>query len=671
MKKRRILGVLAAAMMAFNTLSATVSADWEQSGGSTYYFDEDGEKADGWRIIDGERYFFQEGKAVKSKTRKINGNLYLFGKNGNLLKDGIFTVGKNKYHTDEAGVVTTGQWVKGYKKNYYADYDGKITEYSFKSESRYSKTERYLYINGKKAKFDDIPHDGDSGFDYYIIGERIYYLYSREYSNNIIANDTYYTPYDEEILFDIGKGESLGKFYFKNCDFNWDYCYFNEATVTNTEHSNYGFKIKNGKIKPLVDAPDNISTAASTNKVKLTWTDVKGADTYNVYIYDNENGGYKLYKNVKTEYCNITKLEKNTKYTFKVESVVKYNGENIPQNISKKVSCTTASKNQADGWKTENGEKYYYSGNVMVKSTTKNIDGKLYLFGKTGKMLKGGLYSVAGNKYYVDKDGVVTTNKWVAVNKKHTYYYATSSGKMDVYEFRYEKKSKYSSNNDYILYINDRRATKKDFPYVGEFNIGTYRINNGYYDIYVGDDYASLSVSVYFTKAYDIRTGKLVNNFIGSSATHKNGIITDGTAFDTMSGCKYTFGANNTVKSKTKVNTAFFIYSVYVKKGALSNVRHLDIAGYNNTNKRIKYITYTVRFKNAVGDIVYCDITGDSSFRLKETGPIEAYSSSGENAYWEYVIWDNNADYATVTNVYIEYMDGTTKSYSGSNIPML
>ena len=89
----------------------------------------------------------------------------------------------------------------------------------------------------------------------------------------------------------------------------------------------------------------------------------------------------------------------------------------------------------------------------------------------------------------------------------------------------------------------------------------------------------------------------------------------------------------------------------------------------NKSSKTIKYLYWTGSFYNAVGDYVRCEIRGSSSFTGKDTGPV----SSGEwgGGTWDCVIYDWSADYVTLSDISITYMDGSSVSIGALDIKHL
>ena len=79
----------------------------------------------------------------------------------------------------------------------------------------------------------------------------------------------------------------------------------------------------------------------------------------------------------------------------------------------------------------------------------------------------------------------------------------------------------------------------------------------------------------------------------------------------------------------------------------------------NTSSKEIKYITFTIKYYNRVGDPAYDSITGKSSHTVRITGPIGA----GKSFYLRKLIgYGDDIYYGVITDVKIEYMDGSVVS---------
>lgn len=77
----------------------------------------------------------------------------------------------------------------------------------------------------------------------------------------------------------------------------------------------------------------------------------------------------------------------------------------------------------------------------------------------------------------------------------------------------------------------------------------------------------------------------------------------------------------------------------------------------NVSDKTIKYFFWEGYAKNAVGDIVESEIGGRDFFRGKDTGPIKPRKIGG--GCWDCIIYNSTAKKLVITEVAIEYMDGT------------
>ena len=89
----------------------------------------------------------------------------------------------------------------------------------------------------------------------------------------------------------------------------------------------------------------------------------------------------------------------------------------------------------------------------------------------------------------------------------------------------------------------------------------------------------------------------------------------------------------------------------------------ITIDGKNLSKKTIKYLSYTVKAYNAVGDTVRGEIKRSSLAYLGDTGPMKSMESIG--GYWTNVWYNSSINCMVITKVEIEYMDGSKKNYVG------
>lgn len=93
--------------------------------------------------------------------------------------------------------------------------------------------------------------------------------------------------------------------------------------------------------------------------------------------------------------------------------------------------------------------------------------------------------------------------------------------------------------------------------------------------------------------------------------------------------------------------------------------------GYRNmSDKVIKYATFVITPYNRVGDIATCEIRGSSTFRARDEGPHKKREGLAGNYswYWENAWYNWTISKLELTEIEIEYMDGTTVSLSGDDV---
>lgn len=86
----------------------------------------------------------------------------------------------------------------------------------------------------------------------------------------------------------------------------------------------------------------------------------------------------------------------------------------------------------------------------------------------------------------------------------------------------------------------------------------------------------------------------------------------------------------------------------------------------NKSKKTIKYIHYTVSCTNAVGDRVASEIGGEEQFSLRETGPLAPGQTSA--SVWSNMIYNHSTDDCFPDEIGIDYMDGTSYSFSTEDL---
>lgn len=87
----------------------------------------------------------------------------------------------------------------------------------------------------------------------------------------------------------------------------------------------------------------------------------------------------------------------------------------------------------------------------------------------------------------------------------------------------------------------------------------------------------------------------------------------------------------------------------------------------NNSNKDIKYATFTVTPFNSVGDEVFNHSKYDATTPLQDTGPFKKGQGSNSDTYWSTVWYNSSTKKIKLDKVDIEYMDGSTYTIEGKD----
>ena len=119
------------------------------------------------------------------------------------------------------------------------------------------------------------------------------------------------------------------------------------------------------------------------------------------------------------------------------------------------------------------------------------------------------------------------------------------------------------------------------------------------------------------------------------------------------------------------VKHSIAITSCYLSKADYCGGRSVYFHFKNISKKTIKYLTWEGSFYNAVGDLVSCEIRDYCTMRGTVTGPIKPNGTNWDSYYWGCAIYNYTARRIEITNIEIEYMDGTSLNIRGNEIQYL
>lgn len=299
------------------------------------------------------------------------------------------------------------------------------------------------------------------------------------------------------------------------------------------------------------------------------------------------------------------------------------------------IGMSRINASQKDGWYSKGGSKYYYEKGKMVAGNTKLIDGKLYLFGKSGALLTDGIYTVNDKKYCTDKTGRVAANKWVKTkytSDANIYYYADSTGA--IIEFKAVKKDKKCTK----LLINGKSDIRS--------YIKTYYGTGGLHSI----DCVVLDKDRYF---FDYDSGKIIvpANTLSTIDEYemKKGKLTYTRELFGAS-CNWSLCTDNRVFKYRLVSTDSYIYTYNVnesnikKEATKGNIVFIKQFPYINDYCAVNYIEYVF---NPTKDADCAEIT------------LDYYNKNGQymTTYTEKVWFYDGVDDNITNNGYYWVMD--------------
>lgn len=106
--------------------------------------------------------------------------------------------------------------------------------------------------------------------------------------------------------------------------------------------------------------------------------------------------------------------------------------------------------NVKNGWYKEGNHWYYYKSGKMVKNDwAQDSKGLWYWLGKDGKMVKSGLITWKGDKYYLKSDGVMASNEWIKFENGWRFF--NKSGKMRIGWLKWKSNFYYLDSKGYMV----------------------------------------------------------------------------------------------------------------------------------------------------------------------------------------------------------------------------
>lgn len=353
--------------------------------GYLYYFDKSGKMvskvavgADGWKKMPDGWYYIQYGDIVTFDWLKLDGKTYYFDEYGRMYADcikNIYNDGDSYwYRFDASGAMVTGWYLGSNGYRYYYGTDGKA------HEGLFSDNGVYYYCSSEGRIVTDYVFSVD-GKLYYAAKNGVCTLMQ----NNGWIHDTYYV---ENGTLVKGWKAISGKWYYFDKDTGIKYeGYFFEIDGKTYYFDNQGV-MKTGWIEYY---DEQWAYAKSNGEVvENTWYQI-GSNWY----YSEDNTMVKGIVLIGKEY-----------------HLFNSNGVWIKQLLAGE-----------NGWINAAGTYYYLENGKLITDEMKIINGKMYAFWSDGSMVKDTMYY----DYYFDESGAAVKNQWKRW-ADNTWYYFDENG---------------------------------------------------------------------------------------------------------------------------------------------------------------------------------------------------------------------------------------------------
>lgn len=102
--------------------------------------------------------------------------------------------------------------------------------------------------------------------------------------------------------------------------------------------------ISTSKKEELLPPPEKVSLQSSNSSISISWSAVKGADAYAIYIAPGVSDVFELYKNISNTNYTLNDLKANTPYKIKIAALKKKNGKYITQSFTERIHISLYSK---------------------------------------------------------------------------------------------------------------------------------------------------------------------------------------------------------------------------------------------------------------------------------------------------------------------------------------
>lgn len=442
MNKHKLLFLLSlTGLLTFTSPVISANAAWKTTSSGTIYTQSASPGyVVGWKKISDKWYYFNNKGIMQTGFQTIDKSLYYFNSKGVRAK-GWFTVKGTRYYARSNGKLIAGQWYN----NYYFRSDGSLATNTWINGKWVGANGKYTGIqknigwitkDGKTYYYDEnsnmikgwVTADGNTYYTNPSTGvlqtgllkiNGKYYYASKDNNGALLKNKWYGNRYYGSAGAALTGMQTIGKSTY----------YLNPSTAKKStgiityKNKKYYFS-KSGILQKKKWLSSKTYYASGSGTLITGLAAIKG-DLY----YFNKNtckkmtkvfvkiGSDKYYFQADgTAAKNVwVKTNKNKYYYFQSTGKMAVNTWVGNYYVDSTGARTNTVKDV--GWKTVNGNKYYFDTNGKMLTGLQQIESATYYFNSNGVM-QTGLQSVSGKKYYFYTNGTMAVSTSIIVGTK-------------------------------------------------------------------------------------------------------------------------------------------------------------------------------------------------------------------------------------------------------------
>ncbi|MBP3270836.1 MAG: cell wall-binding protein [Ruminococcus sp.] len=356
-----------------------------------YYFDQDCHMLKGWQNIGGESYHFDDQGVMTRGWFEDNGEKYYFHENGICAK-GFVKKDLEYYYLDDNKKLVYGWFTDDDGNRCYADTDGKVHQ-------------GFLNLNGSIYFFDQDTHAAASG----------------------LTHTLPYTDAQREKIKQFRRDYKLMQQAQSGSDLSQDdQSRLNQLYGTYLKDGTYESKVL-GAYNAIGESIFYQHYFGTDNIIKVGWQTISGYKFYFDPVTGEKVTGWRDIGGTRYFFgdfgvCAIGKFNiDGMEYEFTAPVITESTSiVQTPEGIRFSENGGWAK----NGFRTENGQTYYFNSQGYAVSGPQTINGMSFYFNNKGIMYVG-VSKINNNYYYFSQTTGMVLDSWVSTDPDTTYYFGS------------------------------------------------------------------------------------------------------------------------------------------------------------------------------------------------------------------------------------------------------